>query len=405
MARRTPERDSVGVDARTTHADRPPASPGAPPSASRPLLAADGAGPSTAASRSVTPHLRRTAPRGPAQSEPSAGRLAGRTDGIGPLPSISVVIPTHHRPDLLRRCLDAVWAQEYPSDLVEIVVVEDGGPAAGAGVVADIRARDPAARVCHVAVPQGGPGAARNAGWRRSNGELIAFTDDDTIPDAGWLRAGAEAIRAGADAVSGRTIVPLPGRPTDVEANVQGLERATFATCNVLVRRDWLERVGGFDPHFRRAYREDSDLEFRLLDAGARIVHANDAVVVHPPRVERPFASLAQQQNQFYDALLYRKHPRRFRATIRRHPPIAYYAIALGQLAGPLALLLGRPRPAALATLLWLVLTCRFFVRRARGRSRRADHLAELALTSALIPPVAVYWRLRGAWSFRVPFL
>src|SRR3954463_13355474 len=47
------------------------------------------------------------------------------------LPMVSVVIPTHHRPELLRRCLAAVLEQAYPSDRFEIIVVEDGGPGEG----------------------------------------------------------------------------------------------------------------------------------------------------------------------------------------------------------------------------------------------------------------------------------
>jgi GT2 family glycosyltransferase len=320
-------------------------------------------------------------------------------------PSISVVIPTHGRPDLLRRCLTAVLAQEYPADRVETVVVEDGGPGEAEPVVRAVRERHPNSHIRYLAVEQGGPGAARNAGLRHAGGDIIAFTDDDTIPAPQWLRAGTQALAAEADAVSGRTVVPLPGQPTDAEANVQGLERATFATCNVFVKRAWLDRVGGFDPEFRRAYREDSDLEFRLLDAGARIVRANHAIVVHPPRPERPFASLRQQRNQFFDALLFRKHPERFRATIRRHPPFDYYAISAGQVVGLLAVLLGRPRLALAASGVWLTLVGRFLSRRAHGRSRQPGHLAELALTSALIPPLAVYWRLRGAWAYRIRFL
>jgi glycosyltransferase involved in cell wall biosynthesis len=315
------------------------------------------------------------------------------------------VIPTYRRPDLLRRCLDALLRQTYPSDLLEVVVVEDGGAGEAEAVVAQVQARGTPIALRYLGVPHGGPGAARNAGWNLARGEVIAFTDDDTIPDPGWIRNGARALQAGADAVSGRTIVPLPDRPTDADANTQGLERATFATCNVFCRRTWLERVGGFDPRFRRAYREDSDLEFRLLDTGARIARAEDALVVHPPRAERPFVSLRQQRNQLYDALLYRKHPRRFRETIRSHPPVVYYAITAGQVGGVLALLAGRRRLAASLLALWLTLAGRFFVQRARGKQRSAAHLLDLAVTSALIPPVAVYWRLRGAWTFRVLFL
>ena len=321
------------------------------------------------------------------------------------LPSVSIVIPTYRRPHLLRRCLEALLRQEYPSDRLDVVVVEDDGPGSAERVVNELRDADASIRLHYAWVAPSGPGAARNVGWRQARGEVIAFTDDDTVPDPRWVREGVRAVQAGADAVAGRTIVPLAERPTDAERNTQGLERATFATCNAFCRRDWLERVGGFDPRFRRAYREDSDLEYALLDAGARVVQHDAALVVHPPRAERPLVSLKQQRNQMYDALLYRKHPRWFRARIRKRPPWRHYAITVAQVASAAALLGGRPRLAGALTAAWATLAGHFFVDRARGTSRGTGHLAELALTSAVIPPVAVYWRLRGAWTFRVPFL
>ena len=202
--------------------------------------------------------------------------------------------------------------------------------------------------------------------------------------------------------------MPLVGRARPMPRRTsRAWSGRRFATCNVLVKRAWLERVGGFDPRFRRAYREDSDLEFRLLDAGARIVRANDAVVVHPPRPERPFASLRQQRNQFFDALLFRKHPERFRATIRTSSASSPTTPSRSaRSAAPLALLLGRPRLALLATAAVAHAGRPLLRRSAHAAGRGAPgHLAELALTSALIPPLAVYWRLRGAWAFRVPFL
>jgi glycosyltransferase involved in cell wall biosynthesis len=318
---------------------------------------------------------------------------------------VSIVIPTYRRPDLLRRCLEALLRQEYPVERLEVVVVEDDGPGSAERVVNELRDAGATVALRYAWVAPSGPGAARNVGWRQARGEVIAFTDDDTVPDSLWIREGVRAIQAGADAVAGRTIVPLSERPTDAERNTQGLERATFATCNAFCRRDWLERVGGFDPRFRRAYREDSDLEYALLDAGARVVQHDAAVVIHPPRAERPWVSLKQQRNQMYDALLYRKHPGWFRARIRKRPPWRHYAIALAQVGSLAALLRGHPGQAGVLTAVWTGLAGRFFVERARGTSQSTGHLVELAATSALIPPIAVYWRLRGAWVFRVPFL
>jgi GT2 family glycosyltransferase len=352
--------------------------------------------PLPAAERMVDP------PPRPAVAGRAALGRAGPEDG---LPRVSVVIPTHRRPGLLRRCLLALFRQEYPPDRLEVVVVEDGGPAGAERLIDELRAAGAPIALRYAHVPKSGPAAARNAGWRLAAGEIIAFTDDDTVPAADWIAAAVRSFALGADAVSGRTVVPTSARPSDAERNAKGLERASFATCNAFCRRDRLVAVGGFDPRFTRAYREDSDLEFTLLDAGARVVRNDAAVVEHPPRPERPFVSLSQQRNQLFDALLYRKHPARFRARIRAGPPWRYYAIAAGQLASVLAAALGRPRAAVAAAGLWLPLAGCFCAERLRGGRADPGQLAEMAITSLLIPPVAIYWRLRGAWTFRTPFL
>ena len=69
------------------------------------------------------------------------------------------------------------------------------------------------------------------------------------------------------------------------------------------------------------------------------------------------------------------------------------------QIGIPVALLL------AVAGGLWLVLTGRFCARRLRQTSRAPRHIAEMVVTSMLIPPLSLYWRLCGAMKFRVWFL
>jgi GT2 family glycosyltransferase len=285
-------------------------------------------------------------------------------------PQVSVVVPTCGRPALLARCLQALESQSLPRDQYEVIVAED-------------RRRD-------------GPATARNQGWRRARAPIVAFTDDDCIPDHDWLRRGLEALAGGAHAVCGRIVMPLTGAPTDYERDAQGLERAEFVTANCFVRKFMLERVGGFDERFRLAWREDSDLHFGLLAQGARIVREPRAIVVHPVRPANWGVSLRQQRKIMFDALLFKKHPRLYRERIRAAPRWDYCVIVASLLVAPF----WTP-----AWLVWLLFTGRFFVQRLHGTSRAPAHLLEMILTSIAIPPVAVFWRLVGALRFKVAFL
>lgn len=322
---------------------------------------------------------------------------------------VSVVVPTFRRPALLDGCLQSLLAQDFPPTAYEVIVVDDGCEEATRRLVESESAR---ARACGVAlrylaapVARRGPAAARNLGWQAARGPLIAFTDDDCRPAAGWLEQGAAALADGAAGASGRVVVPLPPRPSDYERDVAGLERSLFVTANCFYRRSALQAAGGFDERFAIPWREDSDLYFRLLRRGERLVPAPDAVVVHPVRAAGWGVSLRQQRKSMYNALLYKKHPRLYRQVLQPAPPWRYY-LSLAALAGALGGGLAGAAPLALLSAVsWAALTLHFSALRLRGASHSPGHVAEMLVTSALIPLLSVYWRLRGALKFRVFFL
>jgi hypothetical protein len=102
---------------------------------------------------------------------------------------------------------------------------------------------------------------------------------------------------------------------------------------------------------------------------------------------------------------LFKKFPRLYRERIRAYPPWDYYAI-VGSIATALAGLLGgRVELVPTAFGLWIVLTARFCARRLHGTTHSFRHASEMIVTSALIPPLSVFWRLYGALRFRVFFL
>jgi glycosyltransferase involved in cell wall biosynthesis len=331
--------------------------------------------------------------------------------GRSSAPLISVVIPTCRRPALLARCLDAVEHQTLSSEAYEIIVVDDGRTDQ-TRALCEQRARAAIARGLAIRYlrPQGrqGPAAARNCGWRAAAGDIIAFTDDDTIPDRDWLRQGEIGMQAGQRvALWGRVHVPMPEILTDNARNTAGLENATFVTANAFVRRRALDAVGGFDERYRRAWREDTDLYFALLRAApwpGAVVAAPQALVLHPVREARFLVSIGQQANMSFDALLFKKYPDLYDRHIGfRHPPVDYCAIVLATLLALIALPLDSTIAAAFA-LVALLLILRFAARRLRGVHKSPRQVLDVVISSFAIPYVSLYWRLDGALRWRAGF-
>lgn len=325
-------------------------------------------------------------------------------------PRVSVVIATYERPELLLRCLDAVLAQTLPAADFEIVVVDDGSSrATRERMIAELASRRRTRRAPTLRflwLPDNrGPAAARNCGILAARGGVVAFTDDDTVPLPNWLECGLDAIRQGADAVAGAVDVPLPAIPTDYERDAAGLSNAGFVTANCFVRRDLLCAVGGFDERFRWAWREDTDLCFRLRASGAIVRASHAARVVHPVRPARWGVSLRQQRKVMFDALLYKKFPQGYRRYVRARPPWDYYAAVVAGLCAIVNALAGVWPLAVAGFVMWLAISLAFASRRLADTSHAPRHVAEMIVTSLLIPWLSVYWRTRGALRFRVPFV
>ena len=197
---------------------------------------------------------------------------------------MSVVVPTHDRPARLTRLLQGLREQTLEPARFEVIVVADGASTQTHDLLSAEQARG-GLELCVLAREvAGGPGAARNTGWRAARAPLIAFTDDDCVPAPGWLAAG---LRAAAP----RTVVQGVTHPDPAAAGQAGpfsrtVEVATlgpqFETCNIFYPRAALESLGGFDERYGLTPGgEDTDLAWRAIGAGMRAVLAPEAVVHH----------------------------------------------------------------------------------------------------------------------------
>ncbi len=252
---------------------------------------------------------RRTAEAGP--------RSAGRP---GDAPRVSVVVPTHNRCALLRRCLDSLLRSDYPESRFEVIVV-DNAPADNATEQLVRQAYGPQVRYIREAVA--GSARARNRGLAAAHSAIVAFTDDDTLVDSGWLSALAEAFS------TSRAIGCVTGliAPAELQTEAQavlerhngfgkGYDTRTWSLhdppedplfpftagqfgggANMAFRTDLLRSLGGFDPATSAGTPahggEDLLAFFRVLVHGSTLAYTPDAIVWHSQR--RSMDALATQ--------------------------------------------------------------------------------------------------------------
>lgn len=319
---------------------------------------------------------------------------------------ISVIIPTYRRPQLLKKCLIALLTQKYSKRQYEIIVVSDGPDPQTQGLIRDL-GRNRVTPLRFLSMPaKKGPAAARNYGWLNARSKIIAFTDDDCLPDQYWLKEIAGNMNPDREeAMTGNVIVPRSARPTDYEKNTAGLELADFITANCACTRAALLKIGGFDEQFRMAWREDSDLEFKLIREKVPVKHLESAIVVHPVRKANWGISIKEQKKTLYNALLYKKYPELYRRKIQSAPPFLYYAIIAAFMVMAIGLLSHNKGMSITGFYLWIFLTLNFVVRRLYTTRLSATHIAEMVVTSFVIPFLSIYWQWYGAVKYKVFFL
>jgi GT2 family glycosyltransferase len=222
----------------------------------------------------------------PPEEEPDGPVRAGG-NGEGTAPRVAVVVPTRNRAGSLVRLVAALEAQTIGREAFEVVIVDDGSTDDTPTALAQLAAHSSLSMRMERNPERLGPAMARNRGWRSTDAPVIAFTDDDCVPDPDWLLAGVKALDGRPRIVVGRTQPPddqrsFSGEPYSLTLAV---DSARFLeTCNVFYRRRDIEAVGGFDERFRRPSGEDTHLGIRIIEQGAETVFEDKAIVYHDVR-------------------------------------------------------------------------------------------------------------------------
>jgi glycosyltransferase involved in cell wall biosynthesis len=314
-------------------------------------------------------------------------------------PLVAVVIPAKNAARTLGHVLDDLGTVEQ----AQVVVVDDGSTDTTAEVAATFGAQLP-----HFVLLRGpgrGPAAARNAGARASNSAWLAFIDADIRLPPEWMSAGLAAIEGGHDVIEG-IVQPRGGATAGlVRHSAMSKGREQFVTANLWVRREVFDRVGGFDEAYTAPWREDTDLGWSLLQAGARSTTAPDLVVYHP-YYRRPLRSLFREGVRIdADTRLRKKFPERSRRLQpSRRFRRSYAATALLLISAGSALA-GAPQWGAvgLAVSEVVALTAVIPVVEERGRGSVREWLG-LALVALPLTAARTWWATRSNARMRTWF-
>lgn len=266
---------------------------------------------------------------------------------------MAVVIPTMGRPSVVHACLQALASQTEPPEEV-VIVAGDDAPAIAA--VIDRFVSSLPIRV----MPQRAPGVvgARNDGWQATTTELVAFIDDDAVPDAGWCAAIRAAFGRSAEiaGVTGPTVVPAayrngrdllrfvgsltasgraarlagwyyrhlvmdglafevarmgPGGLQSVGSNFEAARRIAqprqadyLEACNMTLRRKVLAQANGFDTRYQGTGEwNEPDLAFRIRRSHGCLVYDPAVAVEHRPSQSGVFASRRATADRMHNYL------------------------------------------------------------------------------------------------------
>ena len=236
---------------------------------------------------------------------------------------LSVVIPTYNRLPILEKCLRALERQRLAAPIsdYEVVVVDDGSTDETVAWIGQHQAELPHVRL--VQQDHGGPAEGRNRGVDHARGDVIVFIDSDLVVTEEFLLSHASALQRSWQEQGNRLCFTYGAvintanfeEPTSEPHKLRDLSWAYFATGNVAIDREVLERSGLFDTRFRLYGWEDLELGERLRQMGVVLVRCPSAVGYHwhpPLSLEQvPRLIAVEGERAKMGLVFYKKHPTR----------------------------------------------------------------------------------------------
>jgi len=269
------------------------------------------------------------------------------TRPAGRVAKVSVIVPCRNEERYIARCLDSIMATDYPSDRLEVLVVDGQSEDRTRAILHEYVARYPSIRVLD------NPGRiqpiALNVGIRAATGEILMRMDAHALYPKNYITDLVTALEtSGADNVGG-VLITAPARETPIGRAIAIALSQPFGVGNAYFRigvrqprwvdtvaffccrRETFERVGLFDERQRD---EDSEFNARLIRHGGRVLLVPNVVTQYYARETVPQLARMYHQYGYSKPLVVRKLGRVM--TVRQLvPPTFLLALAVSAILGP----------------------------------------------------------------------
>ncbi len=243
-------------------------------------------------------------------------------------PTVSIIIPVRNRQEELKGCLESVFSQDYPSQKMEVIVIDDGSTDGTAHVAASFPCRILANQTSR------GQSRCRNMGAQEAKGQILAFIDSDCVADNGWLKELVPYFQWRRLAAVGGYVdgfyheTPLDRyeetcSPLNMGKQIlySTKDSSTFymPSCNLLVQREAYRAVEGMKEDMHVG--EDVDLCWRFRDRGYDIAFIPRGIVHHKHRNE--LGKMLRRRSDYgaSEAVLHALHPEKKKNM--RIPPLS----------------------------------------------------------------------------------
>lgn len=270
--------------------------------------------------------------------------------------SLTVIIPTYNRKQVLARALEGYLAQSSPQLIHELLIVDDGSSDGTESMVRRFSTRS-VFPIRYLRQQNKGPAAARNFGIREARSSVVLFTDSDVIPEGDLVEQHIEWHRRNPQitaAVLGCVTWPAEIKATpfmwwygahilfafDKLRDKQEASFHYFYTCNLSLKTEFLRNCGYFNEEFKSAAFEDTELGYRLEKQGLQLIYNSAALAYHYQFFSFEDACRKKLANDAAAQLFFRKEAGQqiLKETHRRHSN-AGYLLAKASAAGIVKLL------------------------------------------------------------------